>query len=241
MNQMPTTKHIRLPRDPKESLRWLLAFAQRPLTDFRPARNPSADLPPSVMAAVQASIEQFIAAARPGMQFGACEVKPLTSDQVRDLYSQARYGLTDVATKGKTWDVPASNLSNRFGFAAGAGWLDYDGDTCDRFLLTCMDLMRREGKLISKCARTGCGTLFLRSRRARYCSKRCSRLAEAEQARSRRSTSDPDLKRKLSEQRRRHYEAWMLKHGYSPKRVQALHKAWLAKQKSKRKSESGAR
>src|SRR3984957_3630879 len=161
---MPMTKRFRRPRDPKQALRWLLAFAQQPFTDFYPPRK-DVDLPlcdplPSVMAAAQAGVEQFIAAARPRMRFGTGgEGRDLTGDEIRRLYSQARHGLSAVTTKGKTWDVPASNLSKRFGFAAGAGWLDYDGDTCDRFLLTCMDLMRREGKLISKCGRAGCGTL----------------------------------------------------------------------------------
>jgi hypothetical protein len=204
---MPTTQ---LPRDPKGCLRWLLQFEAQPIGVFRqPGKDEMgrdvllSDPEPSVMAAAQAGVEHFIAAAQRRRPSHSSSTKPLTGDQFRAIHSMLRYSLPEIA-KGGAWNIPASELSDDFGFVAGAGWADYYGDTHDQFLLTFVDLMRREGKLIAKCARDGCGTLFLRAGRARYCGKRCSKLVEAKQARKHRERFSPEQKTQL---RRSYYLA----------------------------------
>jgi hypothetical protein len=229
---MPMPKR---PRDRKERLRWLLQFAAQPLEDFyQPGKDaqgldlPLPDPSPSVMVRAQKGTEHFIAAARPSLRFGARSATPLTGRELRELYSQAKYGLVAIA-EGRTWDIPGNHFSGSFGFAAGPGWLDYDGNTSDQFLLTCMDLMRREGKLISKCARNGCGTLFLRARRARYCGKRCARMVEAERARARRKEISPQQRKA---RRRRYYLARLKK--YDPARWRHLMEIEKRKQQKMR-------
>jgi hypothetical protein len=228
---MPMPKR---PRDRKECMRWLLQFAAQPIEDFYQPRKdaqgldlPLPDPSPSVMAGAQKGIEHFIAAARPQIRFGVGGSTPLTGPELRELYSQTKYGLAAVA-EGRTWNVPGNHFSVSFGFAAGRGWLDYDGNASDQFLLTCMDLMRSEGKLISKCARNGCGTLFLRSRRARYCGERCAQMVEAERARARRKETSPQQRKA---RRRRYYLARLKR--YDPARWR--HLIEIDKQKKQKK------
>ena len=196
-------------RNPKECLRWLLEFAAQPLSDFRrPLKDeigrdlPLPDPEPLVLAAAQAGIEHFIDAARPHRRRPhPRSTKAVTGAEVRDLHSKLRYELPKIA-EGGVWDMPANDLSDQFGFTTGAGWTDCYGNARDEFLLTCMDLMRREGKLIAKCARRGCRTLFLRAGRTRYCGKWCSKLIEAQQAREHRESFSPEQRTQL---RRRYY------------------------------------
>jgi hypothetical protein len=192
--------------NPKKGLRWLLEFGNWPVADFYPPHSENEQSPPpapSLQAAVQSGIARFLYAVRPVDRFARRASKPLTGAEVQKLYSIVRCGLAEIA-EGGIWNLRRDQLSLNFTIGAGAGWSINDGDYCDQFLLTCIDLMTREGNLIAKCAREDCGILIMRSRRARYCSKACSRLMEAHQARNRRQETSREERTRI---RRSYYLA----------------------------------
>ena len=225
-----TPKKTRARWNRKDCLRWLLDFAARPLEAFyritpnsplaeaQSAEDGFAEIPahkipvmepaPATVAEIRIGIEHFLNIAR--VRPGGRDHTLLTPAQISGLYSRVRHGINEISRHG-TWDVKMTDLKSA-GIAAGAGWLDYDGDTHDQFLLACLDLMRSHGKLISTCAREGCNVRFVKERRARYCGESCSRIAEAQQARKRRETSPTEARR---EQRRRYYLNYLKKHDHS--------------------------
>jgi hypothetical protein len=165
---------------------------------------------------------------------GVTKRNALDNNAIESLRSRVKGGLWEIV-RGDSWSPELRSIK----LATGSGGLEYDGDTADKFILSCLLLVSQTpGGLIAQCARKGCPRILLRQKRTTYCSRYCARLAEAVQARSRRLTSDPDQKRKQSEQRRARYEAWLAKHGYSKERIRVLHRLWVAKQKSQRKSEA---
>jgi len=192
-----------IPSDRKEGMRWLLEFIRSPLPKIHSIDERRPAVASLALADIQKGIERFIYAVRPKERFVRRPIDPLTDEAVQKLHSIIRHGVSEIA-QGGTWDLLGDQLSGGFGLIVGAGWMIYDGDYRDQFLLTCVDLMRREGNLIAKCAREDCGSLIMRSRRSRYCSKACSRLVEARQARNRRRETSPDEKTRI---RRSYYLA----------------------------------
>jgi hypothetical protein len=184
-------KRPQFPAANPQALRWLLRFAQYPLESFYPKSQefvpegeltpPDPELSPTWVERMNEEIERFLWLAL-GSGPGGRDGKLLAGGEIQSLYSAVKRGVTDVAA-GKSWNTAGLKIS----MSAGSGWLRYDGNTHDTFLMTCLNLIAAKGELIARCARRGCGKLFFRQRHTRYCSRPCARKVENAQARKRRA------------------------------------------------------
>jgi hypothetical protein len=77
----------------------------------------------------------------------------------------------------------------------------YHGAARAALLEACARLLEAEGGRVARCARSGCGRLFVKVKRGAYCSKRCSQSMRTSRFRSSHS------KEELSEARHRAYKA----------------------------------
>jgi len=135
-------------------VRWLLDLVYRPLENIIPSfENEAAVFCEPVGSFIDASVE---------------------ASRVRDLIQEVR-GVIDAIQLGATHDfeIPQVLLA-----LIPNSPIRYIGSLEAIFRLAVARLLESDGHRIRRCARPGCGTAFIRRKRALYCSQRCSQLEQ---------------------------------------------------------------
>jgi hypothetical protein len=141
-------------------LKWLLAFA-------RGENKDASDLATEVFAFAAPSNKPIHDPYPPNGSF-----RELTPEKIQDLEQQVRAGIRAVHA-GREWETPPLSLA----FVANNGRRFYRGPAADCFLAAAVDLAVAERARIHLCEWAECKRLFVKNKRAKYCSRQCSAKA----------------------------------------------------------------
>jgi hypothetical protein len=160
----------RMGRSDLARLEALLAFAQ---TRFDSPDNDDYD-PDALAAEVR-----VIAAQTPGpvRRHEALPIEALSA-----LARELMDGLRNLS-RGAGWKIPLRNAGRLIvpRASAGHGFENrYIADLRTRFLIGAADLLIAEGWRVRTCARQGCGRMYVRHKRGKFCSKSCQRKVMSE-------------------------------------------------------------
>jgi hypothetical protein len=138
-------------------LKWLLAFAQD-------EHNEAPNLAIEVFAFAAPSDEPIHEPYPPNESF-----RELTPEKVKDLAEQVRAGIQGFH-RGREWRTPPLALA----FVADNRGRYYQGRAADCFLAAAVDLAIAEKARTRVCEWSECKRLFVKNKRALYCSRQCS-------------------------------------------------------------------
>jgi hypothetical protein len=198
--------------DESGRLTWLLDFCQR--HDFH-------TLNPAQLLSIAAEVHVFTLAT-PHVQRAMRSEMRLAADSV--ALAQAAKNIEDgvrAQMEGRPWVVSTPGAT-RGSMPAGDGRVVtfYTGPLLDRFQLAAQDAVGRDFRHMGRCARSGCGRLFLIVRRAKFCSPACGRLEWSQRART---VQAKKTDRQLYEERRDRYVAQYAKdHGIKEAQARKL-------------------
>ena len=177
---------------PVDRLKWLLDFAQQSETETKIG---------ATFEAVYAEVSEFTALSLPG----AAIVFPPDAAGVMALRRATHTTIAQWVKEGEVSLVSGEHgqlvhvLSKARGPRGPVSY--YHGAARAALLEACARLLEAEGGRVARCARSGCGRLFVKVKRGAYCSKRCSQSMRTSRFRSSHS------KEELSEARHRAYKA----------------------------------
>jgi hypothetical protein len=145
-------------------LRWLLDLLNRPTESLE---QPSP-------AEVHNFEKEAAVFCEPVGSFASSRSLTLTKSQIADLIQEVQ-GVLSAILQGATHDfeIPGVTLAmipNSRSY--------YMGSPVAIFRLAVAKLLETDGHRIRRCARPGCGRVFIRRKRALYCSRRCSQLEQ---------------------------------------------------------------
>jgi hypothetical protein len=151
-------------RDDAAHLRWLIRFAE---ADGGRSAGPASKFD-KVAASIQAFAERGGAVAR---NVG----EDLTVQAAAQLSQTVREGLRAYVA-GKTPDFPSLDFVHlQFSLVPGSSRSPWMGPWLPLFLIALADVVRSQHHRLRTCARSICGRLFFKRKRALYCSVACSR------------------------------------------------------------------
>jgi hypothetical protein len=177
-------------------LGWLLDFAERTIT-------------PSMSKDELTSLQDQVLAfclAHAGPHFQSSDVRKFTIKDLADLQTHLRQGVNWLSKNTlQNWYLPKVQRRIIKDPQTGSGRLVLWGSPQTVFVHFAAELITAEGMRIERCARPRCNRLFVRRKRGRYCSKRCSQYARTKRYREKRAKSEIERAR-ASQARRQAYE-----------------------------------
>jgi hypothetical protein len=164
----------RVGRDQAARLAWLLEFAHRSHGEIRSMDDES-------LRQLNAEVGEFVR----GFDRALGVLSPAWNDGIRDelcvLATFANKAIYEfVRARGVSF-APSSlqkrgdaALEKRVDQVSGKMVAYYDGPRPQVFVMRCAEAFEAEARRIAKCASPGCGRVFVKRKRAEYCSGRCS-------------------------------------------------------------------
>jgi hypothetical protein len=140
-------------------LKWLLAFAQGENKD-------ASDLAVEVFAFAAPSDEPIHEPDLPNESLGE-----LAPEKINDLAKEVRAGINALHA-GRGWETRPLSLA-----IVADGSRSYRGRVADCFLAEAVDLALAERARTRTCGWSECKRLFVKNKRAKYCSRQCSAKA----------------------------------------------------------------
>ena len=96
---------------------------------------------------------------------------PVSPDAARQLAVFLKDGLHAFAS-GFSWDLPSMSIARSV--IPDDGRPSYNGHWNDMFLMAAADVLQGVGHRLRICAAAGCERLFVKRKRRRFCSEKCS-------------------------------------------------------------------
>ncbi len=187
----------RLGANPLKRLRWLVEFAQRK------DRGPANKLGPELCAFLTPEYDS------PYDLLAPSELLNPSTDLLNDLSVRIREGIAAVVG-GQEWREGPLALIDELRPTEGLVGVRYEGKARDCFLAKAMDLVAEQRARLRACPT--CGQVFIRRRRAKYCSSRCSANARYTRWRELRFGTGPEAEAKFSNWRHTQYVKTVRQH-----------------------------
>jgi hypothetical protein len=159
IEKLPAAR-ARVGSDNLARLKWLLAFAQGENKD-------ASDLAVEVFAFAAPSDEPIHEPDLPNESLGE-----LAPEKINELAKQVRAGINELHA-GREWETRPLPLA----FVGDNGSRSYRGRVADCFLAEAFDLALAERARTRMCEWSECKRLFVKNKRAKYCSRQCSAKA----------------------------------------------------------------